>query len=268
MSRGVRVLYKGPMTASQETPIPAPAYPIGSVDKALRLLLLVSERPTGLRLNEASAELGVAPSTAHRLLKMITHHGFAVQNPESKEYRPGPALLSICQPRERLLEQARPILRDLSEETQETVHLSVLEQSFSVTLLTVEGPHMLRVGDRSGHALPAWVGAMGRCLLFEHDEKAVRALVPAMAKGPDGGPMVEELLHHLRSDRERGHAHHDGGIEPGVSVAAVPVWGATGDVAYAIGLTYPTSRVPVELLPSMVTKLQAASAALTAVLFR
>ena len=45
---------------------PPPTYPIASVDRALRLLLLVAQR-SRLRLTEASEALGVAPSTAHRL---------------------------------------------------------------------------------------------------------------------------------------------------------------------------------------------------------
>ncbi|WP_220040765.1 IclR family transcriptional regulator [Streptomyces sp. NTH33] len=238
------------------------------MDKALRLLLLVSARPTGVRVNEASAELGVAPSTAHRLLQMITHHGLAVQDPDTKAYLPGPALLKIGNSREQCVERARPVLRDLADETQETVHLSVLEQSFSVTLFTAEGPHMLRVGDRSGHAIPVWMGAMGRCLLFDHDDAAVRELLPSGLRGPGGAPMADALIEQLHSDREHGFAHHDGVVEPGVSVAAVPVRGTLGTVEYAIGMTYPTSRVPAELLPSAVTKLQAASAAITALLPR
>jgi DNA-binding IclR family transcriptional regulator len=256
------------MSPSQDTSPAAPAYPIGSVDKALRLLLLVSARPTGVRVNEASAELGVAPSTAHRLLQMIAHHGLAVQDRDTKAYRPGPALVKIGNSREQFLERARPVLRDLAAETQETVHFSVLEQSFSVTLFTAEGPHMLRVGDRTGHAIPVWLGAMGHCLLFDHDDDAVRALLPSGLRGPGGVPMADVLVEQLRVDRERGFAHHDGGVEPGVSVAAVPVRGTAGTVEYAIGMTYPTSRIPQELLPASVEKLRGASAAITALLPR
>ena len=45
----------------------APQYPIESVDNALKLLLLLGERPE-IRLTDASQYLGVASSTAHRLL--------------------------------------------------------------------------------------------------------------------------------------------------------------------------------------------------------
>ena len=44
-----------------------PAYPIASVDSALRLLKLFRDMPR-VRLSEAAEHLGVAHSTAHRLM--------------------------------------------------------------------------------------------------------------------------------------------------------------------------------------------------------
>ena len=55
-----------------------PAYPIASVNNALRLLLLFRGQPR-VRLSEASEHLGVAHSTAHRLLAMLAYHGFVRQ---------------------------------------------------------------------------------------------------------------------------------------------------------------------------------------------
>ena len=72
----------------------APQYPIESVDNALKLLLL-GEQPQ-IRLSEATRYLGVASSTAHRLLAMLTYRGFVRQDPVSKAYLPGPALTSVA----------------------------------------------------------------------------------------------------------------------------------------------------------------------------
>src|SRR5215475_12021196 len=71
-----------------------PAYPIASVDKALRLLMLFREQTT-VRLSEASAHLGVAHSTAHRLLAMLAYHGFVRQERDTKAYVAGPALIEV-----------------------------------------------------------------------------------------------------------------------------------------------------------------------------
>jgi len=71
-----------------------PAYPIASVDRALRLLLLVGRR-SSVRLSEASEALGVAPSTAHRLLAMLAFHGFVRHDGDRHGYVAGPALAEI-----------------------------------------------------------------------------------------------------------------------------------------------------------------------------
>ena len=69
-----------------------PKYPISSVDNALRLLGLFRERER-VRLVEARDHLGVAQSTAHRLLAMLAHHGFVRQEADSRLYVAGPALV-------------------------------------------------------------------------------------------------------------------------------------------------------------------------------
>ncbi|MBA3294655.1 MAG: helix-turn-helix domain-containing protein [Geodermatophilaceae bacterium] len=62
-----------------------PTYPITSVGNALRLLLLFRERKA-IRLSDASDYLGVANSTAHRLLAMLVHHEFVEQDPGQRTY--------------------------------------------------------------------------------------------------------------------------------------------------------------------------------------
>ncbi|MGH3277713.1 MAG: helix-turn-helix domain-containing protein, partial [Trebonia sp.] len=67
-----------------------PPYAIDSVDNALRILQLL--RDSGqVRVSGAAAELGVARSTAHRLLAMLVYRDFAVQA-EDRSYHPGPAV--------------------------------------------------------------------------------------------------------------------------------------------------------------------------------
>ena len=67
-----------------------PTYSIEAVDNALQLLQLLRDGGA-LRLKDAADELGVAPSTAHRLLAMLVYRGFAVQD-ETRRYVPGPAM--------------------------------------------------------------------------------------------------------------------------------------------------------------------------------
>lgn len=51
---------------------------------------------------DVADRLGVARSTAHRILAMLVFEGFAVQD-RHKVYRPGPALQAIREARQPLL---------------------------------------------------------------------------------------------------------------------------------------------------------------------
>lgn len=238
-----------------------PAYPIGSVDKALRLLLLVAERPQGLRTGDASAILGVAPSTAHRLLQMLGHHGFVEQDVTTRRYQPGPTLERLRRSRGRVLELARPLLDALVVTTQETVHLASLESGEALTILSVESPHLLRVGDRSGHSQPAQLSAMGTVLLAALDDHAVEQQLPELT-----GVERVALAERLKVVRAQGYAAQDGEVESGVSALAVPVGGVDEGTGLAIGITYPTGRISTERFDEALTAAQRTAVALSTAL--
>ncbi len=64
-----------------------PAYAITSVDNALRITAMLQlEGP----VSKVAQRIGVALSTAHRLLQMLVYRDFAVQEPD-RSYRVGAA---------------------------------------------------------------------------------------------------------------------------------------------------------------------------------
>ena len=148
--------------------IQKPAYLLESVDNALRLLQML--RDVGaVRLNQAATELGIARSTAHRLLAMLVYRGFAVQD-EKRTYHPGPAM--GAGPAERgwtreFTDRCRPHLEALVAVCGETVNLVIRTGTQVRFLATVESDAMLRVGDRQGQVLPAALMSGGRSLLAE-----------------------------------------------------------------------------------------------------
>src|ERR1700721_2047640 len=72
---------------------PAPPYPVQSVDHVLQLLLML-KRDGLLRVSDGAAELGVAKSTAHRLISMLRFRGF-VEQASDRTYRVGSALADL-----------------------------------------------------------------------------------------------------------------------------------------------------------------------------
>ncbi len=161
-----------------------PAYPIASVNNALLLLLLFREQPR-VRLTDACKYLGVAHSTAHRLLAMLAHHGFVQQEPVTRAYVAGPALVEVglaVVGSLNVREQARPAMEELAAETGETVHLGALEGNQVRYVDGLESERALRVVARTGTLAPAHCTSLGKALLALMTDEQVARLYPTSAE--------------------------------------------------------------------------------------
>src|SRR5437763_161850 len=251
-----------------------PAYPISSVDNALRLLVLFRDRPR-VRLSEASEYLGVAHSTAHRLMAMLAFHGFVRQEPDSRAYVAGPVLTEIGLAAVRELDirmHARPALEQLAAVLGETAHLAVLEGDSVRYLDAAESPRALRVAARTGTTLAANCTASGKALLAELPDAEVTALFPGQAAltALTGRSITTRprLLAELRRVRERGCAGNVEEGEGGVASGAVAVHGPRLAPAAALAVSGPVSRMTGAVLSRVEAELRDRAAWLEAQLAR
>jgi IclR family KDG regulon transcriptional repressor len=103
---------------------------IKSVEKAIAILKAFTiERPE-LSVTELSQELILHKSTVSRLLSTLEEGNLVEQNPETGKYRLGVALIglgALVIAHTDVREIARSLLRQLAQETQETVNLAVLD---------------------------------------------------------------------------------------------------------------------------------------------
>jgi DNA-binding IclR family transcriptional regulator len=226
---------------------PYPAYPISSVDRALRLLFLVARR-SRLRLSEASDALGVAPSTAHRLLAMLVFHDL-VRQEDRFGYVPGPALAAIAQAAVQesdLRALARPIIEDLAAVAGETVHLSVPAGRMVRYLDAVESSRALRVAARTGRTVPAHYTAAGKALLAALPPNQVERLLEGVELETRTERSVTDLavlVRQLARVRRLGYSACRGESEEGVASIAITVRDVGGRVVGAINLAGPVVRM-------------------------
>jgi IclR family acetate operon transcriptional repressor len=225
-----------------------PNYPISSVDNALRLLRLMGSRKS-VRIADASREIGVARSTAHRLMQMLQHHGFIRQDPESKAYVAGPELVRIGLAVVRDLDVravARPLMEQLVGELGETVHLSERHGRDVVFLDAVESPKALRVGARTGMTLPAHCTAAGKVLLADLTREELRELYPdqRLPALTDRSVVTRKQLEQDIADvRTQGYAPNFGGSESDVHAIAAPIRDSRGNMRAALSVSVPPSRL-------------------------
>jgi DNA-binding IclR family transcriptional regulator len=234
--------------ASNAPAPPAPQYPIESVDNALKLLLLLGEQPQ-IRLSEATTYLGVASSTAHRLLAMLTYRGFVRQDPVSKAYLPGPALTSVAFAifgRIDVPATATPIMRSLSERLRETIHVGMLDGASVRFVAAVEGPAAVRVASRLGRTMPAHCTSTGKVMLAQLPERELRQLLPdeklerVTARSIGNRTELEAELSRIR---ECGYAVNREESEEGVASVAVPIPTRAPGLRLALNAAAPQHRL-------------------------
>ena len=240
-----------------------PQYPIESVDNALRVLLLLGEEPK-LRLTDVSQYLGVASSTAHRLLAMLQYRGFVRQDTATRSYLPGPTLDGLAFGVLRRLDvrtRARPVLERLNTELQETIHLGRLEGSYVHFIDSIESSRALRVGGRLGRSMPAHCTSTGKALLAELPAEELLRLYPdeqLERLTPNSIGTRTELTGALAEVRARGYARSQEESEEGVSSLAVALH-STRVPRLAINASVPVSRMSDDTRKTILAHLTAAA---------
>jgi DNA-binding IclR family transcriptional regulator len=255
------------VASASAPPNPPPAYLIGSVDNALRLLQRFAETDR-IRVSTVAAELGVAPSTAHRLLAMLQYHGFAVQDRRTHEYLPGPQLtrIGLAAAKELgLRARARPLMEQLAADVGETVGLGILAGTDVLYADGAEGGRVLRIAARTGALIPANCTALGKALLAALPPDRLLALFPGETLPAMTGRSITkriDLLVQLGAVRRGGVAHSDGESEDGVAEIAVPVFDAAGVLCGALGISAPATRATPAGTGDWLARLRAAAAEL------
>lgn len=235
---------------------------LASVDRALQILELLGER-RALRVMDVADHLGVARSTAHRLLTALLHRRFVVQD-AAKLYHRGPAFAAagFSKGRVALVRSAvRPHLEELCAIVDETCHLVVLEGNGARFIDGVESRQVLRVGSRIGMLLPADTTAAGKTLLAELPSADFFALYPRGLPG-----LRHELAKRASLQRElavvrkRGYATNFDESEKGVTAVGVTLRDSAGLAVASMAVASPTARCPRHRVESLASALRTAAA--------
>lgn len=250
----------------------APAsYPIESVENAARVLLMLRSQRV-LRVAEVASELGIARSSAHRMLTTLQSQGLLRQEPESRGYAAGPQLVQIGVAvigGSDLRAEARPTIERLCRDIGETVHLIVLDGSTIVFLDGAEGRSAIRAAERTGDRAPAHASAAGKVLLASLSRDQLRELYPGsrIQGGTDKAASSRRVLEdELEAVRQQGYALNLGESEQGLHAVAALVRDAAGNVRAAISISGPSVRLTEEKLSQHVRVLLEATAQLSKVL--
>lgn len=196
----------------------------------------IATAPGRLRLVDLHSRLGLAKSTARRLLVGLVEVGFAAVDDDGRIVL-GDRLLGLANADAAHITAAfRPTLERVAEATGETVDLSVYRGGQMLFIDQIESPHRLRAVSAIGgrFTLPDTANGKAALALFEHADvdSALAALDPAAAT------RVRAEVHRVRTERV---AFDRDEHTEGISAAGIAGRAAGGNIV-AISVPAPTER--------------------------
>ncbi|WP_413810755.1 IclR family transcriptional regulator [Streptomyces sp. OE57] len=182
-----------------------PTYGVTSVDHALQLAVILQAEGS-LTVSEAARRIGVARSSAHRLLSTLVHRDFAVQN-DDRSYGVGP-VLEIADKAQSDVSAIRAAalgpLCTLVDTLNETANLSIRTGHTVRFVASVECSQALRIGSREGMVFPAHQVTGGLITLAElTDDDLTMLYAHAPTDGAEERPGIGRAARRAQSRPEQ-----------------------------------------------------------------
>lgn len=225
---------------------------VQTLDRALDIIELLSPQREGLGVTEIAKRLTLHKSTVHRLLNALADRGYIERDRHRGSYRLGLKFVEIGSLRLNQIElktEAMPYLRRLAENFGQAAHLAILSGTDAVYIEKIEPNSGIRMYSQIGRRIPAHSSALGKSLLSDMDEEALKATVDAMdferfTPNTIVDPAV--LLESVAQVRQRGWANDNEEHEIGIRCVASPIFDYTGRVIAAVSVSGDKRRISAE----------------------
>lgn len=184
-------------------------------------------------VSELSARSGIPLATVHRLLEAMARVNMVVQDPVTKRWRLGVALielgLAVIESSD-VRAAARPHMHALATATQQPSYLTLVVGSDAVSVERVDIPGLTRMVEVIGVRRPLYQGASRKVVLAFMPPAEREALLP---DGEEGRRLNTEL----EAIRRQGYAFTVAEVSDWTAGLFAPVRDARGRVIGSIGIS-------------------------------
>lgn len=230
---------------------------VQSLSRGLLLLERIAENPDGVTLTDIAQQVGLAPSTTHRLLATLEHAGFANQNEELAKWYVGVKAFVVghafLASRDMIL-QSREFLTQLMEASGETTNLGMMQDGEGIIVAQAECHEMMRMVVPLGSRVPLHASGVGKALLSAVTEKEVADILHARGLHRYTEHTIDRpktLRVELNEIRARGYSVDDEEHAVGLRCVAAPIFDEHGRPLAALSISGPRSRIPSDRLPHL-----------------
>ena len=215
---------------------------INSVLKAIRILNLFHASQTRLSLAEISRCSNIPKSTAHHLLTTLLSQGF-IEKVEGDLYALGTAPLALTQKirvNVEIRDPAAPLLRELADNTRESVYLTIKDGDYALYIYAVESPQRLLARTAVGDRVPLHCTSVGKAMLAFLTEEELEEIVGRVGLSTfteNTLDTIDMLIQDLARTRQRGYSLDKEEHELKTYCIGAPIFDRTGRVTAACSIS-------------------------------
>ncbi|MCH8992251.1 MAG: IclR family transcriptional regulator [Acidobacteria bacterium] len=221
---------------------------IGAVERAADVLNAFTELDGATAgVTELSDRLGLSKAVVHRILASLRARGFIDLDEQTRRYSLGPASLALGLTYLQQIDvrdAARSVLRDLSEQTNETATLSIRRGDVRMYVDQVTPAREVKMTVQLGHPYPLHAGASSKAFLAHlsaaHVDEYLAGPLEALGENTITDPVLLRL--DLGEIRKRGYAASFGERQEGAASIAAPVSDHENDTVAVISVCGPVER--------------------------
>ena len=223
---------------------------VQSLTRGLSILEALAAAEGGLTLTDVANRVGLAPSTAHRLLSTLEKMGYVFQAGDLghwyvglQSFTVGSSFLSARD----WVAQSHPYMRRLMEQAGETANLAILDGTEAVFIDQVQCKETMRTIVRIGSRVPLHASGVGKAIFATLPDEQIDAIfkvkgLPRITDNTITSP--ETMWASLRVIRQRGFSFDDEEHLVGTRCVASSIYDEHGESLGAISLAGPVSRLP------------------------
>jgi DNA-binding IclR family transcriptional regulator len=221
-----------------------------SLAHGLEILFLYDAATSLLTVSEISKRLKYSQSKTYRLVRTLIKYGLLQESPGTAQYSLGLSVLRLgllAQQQFNISVIARPLMKELSLLTKETVLLTAVNGTKGIVLERVESEEPIRYSlFQPGASLPLHCGASSKILMaYLPEEEWDWIIAKEVLKRYTLNTItnVDQLKAHLREIRKKGYAFSDQEVDRDVRAVAGPILNSMGELVAGLSIAGPAYRI-------------------------
>lgn len=230
------------------------AYSIDVLNRTVDVLNVFDHARPSLGLKEIVKQTQLPKTTVFRILTTLVERDLCELDPGSGEYSLGFAMLRFADIRRRqtsIREVVMPFMREVRDEVNETIVLSVRSGDFRVHIDFVEGLQPMRRTVELGVRAPLYAGAASKVLLAGMEDDEIADYLERTPLTPIQNTTITDrdtLWQEVQRIRKRGYAESKGElIATGGAAVAAPLRDYTGKTVAVLDILTPQVRYTAEM---------------------